>query len=113
DDVRRGDALRLMGWRHADVSEHGPGPQLTNRFEQLVSVAHPGQDLDLAGVLEEPAGAFAHQEVVLGDDDGKSVRHGLAPRPEVSPARWCLHRAYWSRPAGRRVPRRGRPDRAG
>ena len=56
------------------------GLQLPDRGEQLVTVSHPGQHLDLARVLEQPAGALANEIIIFGDHDPQPVSHEPAPR---------------------------------
>jgi len=73
DLVRGLDALHVVAGGHADVGEHRVGAEPAHRVAQLLAVAHGGQHLDGPGVLQEPSGAFAHEVVVLGDDDAQPL----------------------------------------
>jgi hypothetical protein len=73
DQVRGLEALRPMIWRHADVDDGQIGSALANEPHQLGSVACPADDL-VAAPLEQAREAFAHQHVVVGDDDSRAAR---------------------------------------
>ena len=68
DGVGGLDALHVVAGRHPDVGEHGVGREPPDGVAQLVRVPDGSDDLDLAGVLEQPPGALADEVVVLGDD---------------------------------------------
>ena len=80
DRVGRVDSFDLVAGGHPDVGEDRVGPELPDRGEQFVAVADAGEHVDLAGVLQQPAGALADEVVVLGDHDPQPVSHELVLR---------------------------------
>ena len=83
DVVGRGDAVEVVVGRHPDVGDDDVGAVGVDRRAQRVGVADGVDDVDLAGLDEQPAGALADEVVVLGKDDGD---HVLAPL--VTAGRW-------------------------
>jgi hypothetical protein len=102
------DALQVVG-RHADVREHHVGRETTDRVEKLFGVPHRGNDLDLTGVLEQPARALANQVVVLCDHDPEALRQsGPPPRePGTGPGVASPRRAGSGRGTSRPPPLSG------
>jgi hypothetical protein len=81
------DALHVVAGRHPDGGQYCLWSEPPDRVAQLFRVADGGDDVDLAWILGQPAGALANEVVVLGEDDPQRVRHRL-PRPAGPRTRW-------------------------
>ena len=75
------DALHMVTGRHADIGENRAWGESPYRIEQLARITDAGYDLDLPGVFQQTAYAFAYEVVVLGDDDPELLRH-----PDLRPS---------------------------
>jgi hypothetical protein len=100
DHVSCLEALRPMGWRHADVDDREPGLLLPHHPHQFRSVPRLANHV-VAGPLEQARKALAHQHVIVGDDDARAgpinVAHHLSipqdDRRDQSQDRWGpIHR---------------------
>ena len=69
------DALHMVTRRHADIGKNSARAESPDRIEQLARITDAGHDLDLPGVFQQPAYAFAYEVVVLGDDDSERLSH--------------------------------------
>jgi hypothetical protein len=61
--------------RHANIGQNSARAQSPDRIEQLPGITDASQDIDLPGVFQQTAYAFADQVVVLGDDHPQRPRH--------------------------------------
>jgi hypothetical protein len=64
----------VTGW-HADIGQNRAWGEPPHRIEQLACITDAGHDVDLPGVFQQPAYAFADEIVVLGYDDPEHLRH--------------------------------------
>jgi Transposase len=62
------DALHVVAGWHADIGQNRVRGESSHRIKQLARITNTGYDLDLPGVFQQTAYAFADQVVVLGDD---------------------------------------------
>ena len=65
----------MVTGRHADIGQNRARAESPHRIEQLARIADAGHDLDLPGVFQQTAYAFADEVIVLGDDDPERLRH--------------------------------------
>ena len=76
------EALRPMGWRHADIDDREPGLLLPHKPHQFRSVAGLANHL-VPAPLEQAAKALAHQHVIVGHDDARAERINLGHRESI------------------------------
>jgi hypothetical protein len=69
------DALHVVTGRHSDIGQHSVRAESAYRIEQLARITNTGYDLDLPGVFQQTAYAFADQIVVFCDDGPEYLRH--------------------------------------
>lgn len=67
--------LSVMSGRHPDVGHDHIGRQPAHSVLEFLRATHRCDDLDLTAVLQDAAGAFAHEVVVLGDRYPQPFNH--------------------------------------
>ena len=89
------EALRPMGWRHADIDHREIGALLAHQPHQFRPVARLADQL-VPAPLEQAREALAHQHVIVSHDDARPARIDVGhrksipqpdPRDQAKPAR--------------------------
>jgi len=76
------ESLRPMGGRHADIHDRESGLLLFDQPHQFRGVTRLADDL-VPAPLEQAGEALAHQHVIVGDDDSRTVRIDLGHRESI------------------------------
>jgi hypothetical protein len=96
DGVCRLDTFHVMARRHADVGDDGVRCQTPHRIEKIGRGTDRGHDLDRSGVLQQAAGPFSNEVMVLGDDDPQGQHLIASPAPTAG----LVHRPWLHLRAG-------------
>jgi hypothetical protein len=76
------EALRPMGWRHADIDDREIGMLVAHQPHQFRAVTRLADYL-VPALLEQARETLAHQHVIVGDDDSRPARSDIGHRGSI------------------------------